>query len=113
MRAARKAGNRVAAKATKHEHHGRTDIAGHVEYFDLEEERREQAAHTPRREPTDGHADEGQGHPAPYHHPENVSCMRSHRHTNPDFMKLLADSVGDDAVDADRGESQRQSCEDG
>ena len=50
-------------------------------------------------------------HPAADDHPQDVAALRADRHAQPDLLRPLADGVGDDAVEADRGEEERDGRE--
>src|SRR5207248_704906 len=49
----------------------------------------------------------------PQNHPEHVMSLRTERHADADLAGALGNEIGDDAVDAERGQHQTEDCKRG
>src|SRR6266404_1217238 len=77
----------------------------------------EQAAENAHRGKSDEQAKNqargGEAHSLADHEAEHAARLRAHGHANTDFARLLVNGIGQDAVDADYREDQRESTENG
>ena len=86
-------------------------VAGRVERRDFEEHRRDEARQCERARDADGDAGDGEPHAAADDQAEDVAALRADGHAQPDLLRSLADGIGDDSVEADGGEEERDERE--
>ena len=66
-----------------------------------------------QRHRSDGHADRRHPEAAANHHPHQIATYRAQRHARAQFDRSLTNSIGDDAVDAERRHEQCPQPEEG
>ena len=77
----------------------------------VEEQRPHEARERQRARDADRDADEHELHAAADDHAQHVAGLGADRHAQPNLARALAHRVGHDAVEADRGEEQRDAGE--
>src|SRR5512146_1456973 len=78
---------------------------------DVEEKRSQVASDTQRHRGSDGGADYAEDHSLPHHEAEHVPRLRSQRHADANLARAARHVVGQQAVQSDARQQQRQSGE--
>ena len=111
MRVARSAGRNVASRTTSIIPNGAAGKRQRVRDANAEQHRLQQARQGERSAQAEHNSDGRQRRALPDHHAHHVRLRRPQRHAHADFMRALRHRVGDQPVDSDRRQQQRDSRE--
>ena len=83
------------------------EVAGHVEGRDLVEHCRDHVRQAQRTGNAGSDLDDREPDSAADDEPEHVTALRANRHAQPDFLRALADGVGNHTIETNGGERAR------
>src|SRR5262249_15450022 len=104
--------NQTCQQCDQYQQHDNSDNGGRVGWFDLEEQGRKNASEEKTAGQPNDNSRDREGHAAQRDQAEHITALSAQSDSNTDLTATLRDDVGQQSIQTNNGENQRQAGKD-